>query len=42
MLVYAPIAGFIASLVITILYTNLKDYLKRRIMEMEVRRVEEE
>jgi len=42
MLVYAPIAGFIASLVITILYTNLKDYLKRRIIEMEVRRVEEE
>jgi hypothetical protein len=42
MLVYAPIAGFIASLVITILYTNLKDYIKRRIMEMEVRRVEEE
>jgi hypothetical protein len=42
MLVYAPIAGFIASLVITILYTNLKDYLKRKIMEMEVRRVEEE
>jgi hypothetical protein len=42
MLVYAPIAGFIASLVITILYTDLKDYLKRRIMEMEVRRVEEE
>ncbi len=42
MLVYAPIAGFIASLVITILYTNLKDYIKRRVMEMEVRRVEEE
>ena len=42
MLVYAPIAGFIASLVITLLYTNLKDYLKRRIIEMEVRRVEED
>jgi len=42
MLVYAPIAGFISSLVITLLYTNLKDYLKRRIIEMEVRRVEED
>ncbi len=42
MLVYAPIAGFIASLVITLLYTNIKGYLKRRIMEMEVRRIEEE
>ncbi len=42
MLVYAPIAGFIASLVITLLYTNIKGYLKRRIIEMEVRRIEEE
>jgi len=42
MLVYAPIAGFIASLVITLLYTNVKGYLKRRIMEMEVKRIDEE
>ncbi len=42
MLVYAPIAGFIASFLTTLLYTNIKSYLKKKVMEMEVKRVEEE
>ncbi len=42
MLVYAPIAGFIASFLTTLIYTNIKSYLKKKVMEMEVKRVEEE
>ncbi len=41
-LLYAPIAATIAAFVITILYTNLKSYLRRKMMEMEVKEVEEE
>ncbi len=41
-LLYAPIAATIAAFVTTLLYTNLKSYLRRKMMEMEIKEVEEE
>jgi len=41
-LLYAPIAATIAAFVTTLLYMKLKSYLRRRMMEMEVKEIEEE